>query len=184
MDGGWKSQVALASKLGISKSAVSMYLKGGKSSPSERTLKDLRALVIGKGSENIPFQHPKRGALDDLAEKIAYLEAHDPPGFDAARLTVDALHRMAIEKRSMSKAPLRGIEKAPDTEIISDDDPDIISSAIAVLKAEEKIVDRELAQEAPKVEGIRPSGSASGPMPAALGGTKSPRPGRRGPTRK
>lgn len=97
---GWK-QADVARALSLSPPAVSTYLNGDEtaSSPSERTLKQLRQ-ELGKleaAKQRGEEIESRLGESDRLREQLDYLQRHDKPAFEAVKQTVDILHKGAIQ---------------------------------------------------------------------------------------
>jgi predicted transcriptional regulator len=93
-------QTDVAEELHLSRPAISMYLKGG-SNPSQRTLAGLRGMlerVEGDLARGTEIRRDR--SSDKLHEQLDYLRQNDPPGYEAARTTVQVLYQKAIEKES------------------------------------------------------------------------------------
>jgi hypothetical protein len=97
-------QAFIARELTLSPAAISTYYKGGegKSSPSARSLADMRDLVNRFEAAKTKGEEIERrfGRLEQLHEDLAFLEKADPPSFDAAGAAIEAFTKSVRAKPS------------------------------------------------------------------------------------
>lgn len=87
------SQNQIAEMVNLSPAGVSQIVNG-KRSPGRAVL---QLLENGYRELTEPKSGATRTAPDELREQLGYLEQHYPPGFEAAKATVRALHKQAIQ---------------------------------------------------------------------------------------
>lgn len=95
---GWKP-VDVARALHVSRSAITMILQGIRN-PRSATLEGIRVLVETqrKAKERGEKIETKFGEGERLTDQLDYLREHSPARYEAAKITVDALHKQAAEE--------------------------------------------------------------------------------------
>ncbi len=99
-------------ELHISRAAITNFLKA-KRNPSPRTLADIRAFAerIESAKKLGAVLDRKFDSMDRLKEQLEFLEKNDPPSFEAARATIDALHR-GVSSNPLSEHEERALSGA------------------------------------------------------------------------
>lgn len=93
------NQNRIAQVCRISASMVSQIVSGERS-PGEPSLELLR---MAYRDLTQPQPRKTESGTDELRQQLEYLERHNPPGFEAAKATVGALHRQAVASAASSK---------------------------------------------------------------------------------
>ncbi len=99
------NQNRIAAIAKVSASMVSQILNGERS-PGEPALELLRR---EHRALTVPEPGPTRTQPDEMHDQLEYLKRNYPPGFEAAKATVGALHKQAVQEVILHK---KG--KAPD----------------------------------------------------------------------
>lgn len=164
---GWKP-ADVARALHVSRSAVTMILQGERN-PRMATLEGLKTLVgtHRTAKERGEAIEHKFNDKERMQDQLQFLREKSPARYEAAKMTVDALHRQAVEESGAPREVILHKKGRPKPH-----DPS------SILTAEEKEASKKLASDlhAKRV-------SSSSPESSQLPGADVPHP-HKGPPRK